>query len=90
MSVVGSSFVMFGGLYVPQQDKKVATNAEPTDEVYTLRIGASKYLFFYVSLCRFNRLHLIFGYSPVMILSKFICKFWLLKTLFEVFSDYFS
>jgi len=44
MTTVGNSYVMFGGLYVPSDPKKPATNAIPTDEVYTLRIGLSKIL----------------------------------------------
>ena len=38
-----TTFVMFGGLYLPKDPKKEIKRAETTDEVYTVRVGNGKY-----------------------------------------------
>jgi hypothetical protein len=46
MTTVGNSYIMFGGLLVSNDLKKECTKAEPTDDVYMMRIGQSKSIHF--------------------------------------------
>lgn len=42
MTTVGNSYVMFGGIDVPNDAKKDLKKAVPNDDVYIIRIGLSK------------------------------------------------
>ena len=43
MTTVGNSYVMFGGIDIPQESKKEQQKADANDDVYIIRIGLSKF-----------------------------------------------